>query len=37
MFNVSVPVHLVPFLLHGERDGITEEEANEATIFKEKF
>ena len=37
MFNVSVPIHLLPFLLRGERDGITAEEANEATIFKEKF
>ena len=37
MFNVSVPIHLLPFLLRGERDGITEEEAKEATIFKEKF
>ena len=37
MSNVSVPIHLLPFLLRGERDGITAEEANEATIFKEKF
>ena len=36
-FNISIPAHLLPFLLHGQRDGITAEEANDTAIFAEKF
>ena len=37
MFNVFIPAHLLPLLLHGKRDGITEEEANDTAIFAAKF
>ena len=37
MFNIVIPAYLLPFLLYGERDGITEQEAEATAQFLEKY